>query len=213
MSQDTTLTFTDEELEAIHNQRFFEVKNSVTTKIFQLFGELEKELINKVTKLPFFLDNSIELKETGKIFKGENYRLMPYTILDCPRIFTTDNIFAFRSMFLWGNEFSFTLHLQGKSLERFKENINKNISNLLQNDFFICINDTPWEYSFDKKNYISLDELNNSTTQQLNHPNQLNHLIQHNSFLKFSRRLELKEYNSLVTYGMDTFEMLMNIIR
>src|SRR5437763_311915 len=94
--QDTKLTFTEEEMEAIMNRRFFLVKEKITGKVQRLFAALERELLKRTPTLPFLSENGLQLKERGKIFKGENYRSLPYLILDCPRVFNTKSVFAYR---------------------------------------------------------------------------------------------------------------------
>jgi hypothetical protein len=204
--QDTKLTFSEEELGVMQNSRFFEVKHEVTQKILQLLGELEKELVKKISGHSLFSMEELKIKDKGKIFRGENYRLMPYLVLDCPRIFNTDTIFAFRSMFRWGNELSFTLHLQGKALEIFRKKIQRNISSLIKQDFFICVNDTPWEYTYDEMNYKPLDDM------MQHHADELKKLISDGNFLKLSRKISLENYRDAVSYGTETFEKLIRLM-
>ena len=97
--------------------------------------------------------------ESPKIFKGENYRQLPYIVLDYPRHFSTDRVFAFRSMFWWGKEFSFTLHLQGKAWEYYRNRVAERMGMLTGNDFYCCVNNSPWQYYFENDNYVVLDEL------------------------------------------------------
>jgi hypothetical protein len=205
--QDTKLTFSREEMDAISDSRFFFVKHEATQKIHALFGELEKELMKRISGYSFLGTAGLQVKDKGKIFRGENYQLLPYILLDCPRLFTTETVFSFRSMFWWGNEFSFTLHIQGKALEIFRESIRRNITILEGENFFFCVNDTPWQYSFDKKNYRLLDEM-------LHHdPVELNRQLTAKTFLKFSRKIELGKYRESIPIGIDTFEKLMEVLQ
>lgn len=206
MVQDTKLTFSEEELEAMMNSRFFFVKNDATQKIIQLLGDLEKEIMKIISVFPFLMNEELNVKEKGKIFRGENYRLMPYLILDCPRVFNSNTVFAFRSMFRWGNEFSFTLHLQGQSLEIFREKIKKNISLLGGKNIYFCVNDTPWEYTFDESNYRYLDEMLKQS------PGEIEKTIESGNFIKLSRKLDLKDFDKVVSFGVETFEKLMGIL-
>jgi hypothetical protein len=207
MVQDTKLSLKDEELAAIENSRFFVVKHDASQKILYLLGELEKELMEIISSFPFLSKEELQLKDKGKIFRGENYRLMPYLILDCPRVFNTESVFAFRSMFRWGNEFSFTLHLQGNALETFRRKIQLGVSSLERQDFFICVNDTPWEYTFDEMNYMPLDKMVRDKKEELEQ------MISEKKFIKFSRKLELKEYNHVGAFGVETFRKVMEILQ
>ncbi len=205
--QGTKLTFSIEEMNAVQDNRFFFVKHEVTQKILELFGSLEKELMKKIPVYTFLVSEGVQIKEKGKIFRGENYRLLPYILLDCPRVFTTETVFSFRSMFWWGNEFSFTLHLQGKALEHFRESIQQNISNLKSRDFFMCVNDTPWEYHFEEDNYKSLDKMFEADAEGLKN------LIATKPFLKFSRKMELAKYSDATHFGIETFCKLMDVLQ
>jgi hypothetical protein len=204
--QDTKLTFSSEEMRVLKDSHFFLTKHEVTQKILLLFGMLEKELMKKIPEFSF-LSLELKIKDKGKIFRGENYRLLPYILLDCPRVFTTETVFSFRSMFWWGNEFSFTLHLQGKALEIFRKKILEKIHTLANQQFFLCVNDTPWQYSFEKENYMMLDEMIQ------NDPGGLNNLLETKSFLKLSRKMELSQYQNTAQFGVDTFEKLMEVLR
>src|SRR5205085_6167099 len=132
-------------------------KHNATQKILELFGDLERTLKAEDLLHELHFDN-LE-KTTGKIFRGENYRKLPYVVLDYPKLFSADNVLAFRTMFWWGNEFSFTLHLQGRALDKFRAAIEKNIHTLQHKQFYFCVNDSPWQYSFTADNYLPLDEL------------------------------------------------------
>lgn len=204
--QDTKLTFSDEELKAISDNRFFTVKHDATKKVMELLVALENELTKRIHDNAFPASGIGGLREKGKIYKGENYKLMPYILLDCPRKFDADSVFAFRSMFLWGNHFSFTLHLQGGALETFREQIRKNIFLLAGKNYFVCVHDTPWDYVFEKWNYENLDVLISGGEAELDR------IIGTHPFIKISRKLSLEKYDAVVSYGLETFNELMNVL-
>ncbi|HQW24051.1 MAG TPA: hypothetical protein PLI47_12175, partial [Bacteroidia bacterium] len=60
----------------------------------ELFGQLEVELKKVVSASGLQVDNLNV--SSGKIFRGENYRGFPYVLLDCPRLFNRESVFAFR---------------------------------------------------------------------------------------------------------------------
>jgi hypothetical protein len=202
--QVTKIAFSEEEMKAMLSADFFHIKHEAIRKIFELFGELEQRLRTEPSLKELQLEN-VETR-SGKIFKGENYRKLPYVLLDYPRLFTADNVFSFRSMFWWGNEFSFTLHLQGQELEKFRFRIKKNIERVLGQGFYFCINKSPWEYVFTQDNYILLDEL-------YENPEGFNPLISSKEFIKLSRRIPLKEYDNVINYGVETFKLALNLLK
>jgi len=203
MAQVTKITFSKQELEILSNSEFFLQKHAVTKKVVELFSELERELrknISSHTFLNSFTDTSI-----GKTFKGENYRQLPYVVLDYPKRFSADSIFTYRTMFWWGNEFSFTLHLQGHSLDHLRKALLNNAHSLKNKDVFVCINTKQWHYHFEEDNYQPLDELLKTGV--------LFEKIQANDFVKLSRRMPLDKYGHLTKYGQETFELFMNALQ
>lgn len=196
------LKFTREELEVLQNSEFFFVKHRATNGILNLFADLCHSLESTELRNPLGIEGLNEKR--GKIFRGENYRLLPYTMLDYPRLFSKESVFSFRSMFWWGNGFSFTIHLQGKAWEIYKTDILKNIVFLKGKGFFICVHkDSPWEYHYGNDNYQPLDEW-----LSMNDPANL----KEKPFLKISRRLDLSRYSEVTEFGTETWLHLKRLI-
>jgi len=199
MAQVTKIRFSDDEMDLLSRSDFFLLKHSAMEKVMQLFAELQEEL--KAVAVPHL--DVHPLTEAAKIFRGDNYRKLPYVVLDYPKHFTADSIFAFRTMLWWGNEFSFTMHLYGHSLDHFRKNIVKNVGQLSQKQFFFCVNSKQWEYHFEDNNYIPLDKFLGDRKTEITEKN----------FIKLSRRLPVDQYENVVEYGKETFELLMNLLR
>lgn len=200
--QDTILKFSKEELAALNDLNFFLLKHSATRKIVALFGEMEAEYkdILKANEL-----NVDQLNvTTGKIFRGENYSQFPYIILDCPRLFNSESVFAYRTMMWWGNEFSFTLHLQGKVLEQFRRPLEANYEKLIGQDVFYCVNDTPWQYHYGTDNYVSVT----STTKE-----DFLKRLKEMKFIKLSRRVALDEYGVVKEKGKETLSFFLSLLK
>jgi hypothetical protein len=200
--QDTILKFSKEELAALNDLNFFLLKHSATRKIVALFGEMEAEYkdILKANEL-----NVDQLNvTTGKIFRGENYNQFPYIILDCPRLFNSESVFAYRTMMWWGNEFSFTLHLQGKSLDQFRRPLEANYAKLIGQDVFYCVNDTPWQYHYGTDNYVSVT----STTKE-----DFLKRLKEMKFIKLSRRVALDEYGAVKEKGKETLSFFLSLLK
>ena len=181
-------------------QSFFLLKHSATKKIVELFGKMEehlKPLAQTFTPLVPGVNTT-----TGKIFRGENYRLFPYVVLDFPKLFSTKSIFAFRTMFWWGHEFSFTLHLQGEALDQYRPVIERNMHMLQGKEVYYCVGDSPWQYHFESDNYDRLDSL---LTGGREFP-RLN-------FLKLARKMDIQKYPNLVEEGVETYRIFMDLLR
>ncbi|HKR04092.1 MAG TPA: hypothetical protein VJY62_05590, partial [Bacteroidia bacterium] len=154
--QDSKFKFTRDEVQLIGHQDFFRQKSIITQKMISLFHDLNNDIEILKTENEKYLPQKVKII-SGKISKGENYLGLPYIVLDNPRIFSRQNIFAFRSMFWWGNYFSFTFHLSGKYLEDYSKNIYKNFETLRKKKFLVCIHNEQWMHHLEKENYSSLD--------------------------------------------------------
>jgi len=197
--QVSKLKFSEEEIAAVTDSSFFLLKHSITKKITGLFGEMEVELKGQISGYGIEYDG-LNIS-AGKIFRGENYQLYPYILLDYPRLFSTQSVFAFRTMFWWGHEFSYTLHLQGHAFERYSEEIYNRLETLIGKDVYYCINDTPWQYNFEEDNYRLLDN-KISREEFLSKP-----------FLKLSRKLEASQFKKAAEYGYETFGLFFDLLR
>jgi len=89
-----------------------------------------------------------------KISRGENYLGLPWLILDYPRIFEKENIFAVRTMFWWGKFFSITLHLSGSWKDRLEEALDRQKPSLISHDFYCSVAEDPWLHHFEESNYL-----------------------------------------------------------
>jgi hypothetical protein len=189
-----------DELELVENAGWILTKNRIMEKVYALFGMIAEHMKSELTKnVP--LDASMQT--TPKISKGENYQGLPYVILDYPRLFSKEDVFAIRTMFWWANYFSVTLHLKGSYKEMFIGKIWKNISVTPVNDFYISISVDEWMHELDEKNYIQLSQTNSAT---------LENIFSGNSFLKISTKIELNQWNDSEVLLMDSYKKLLRLL-
>ena len=201
--QDNILNFSNEEMQVLVDRKFFELKHSSTAKMVELFGLLEIELKT------VFLESGLNVDglngASGKIFRGENYKLFPYVLLDCPRMFNKQSIFAFRSMFWWGNEFTFTLHLQGAAFEHFRKILQSNLDRLEGKEILYCINESPWQYHLGAENYLPLE---NEKAILFAKENLLS-----KDFIKLTHKLPITEYEKVIPVGKETLKLFLILLR
>jgi hypothetical protein len=200
--QDSKFNFSNSEIRLMSNQDFFKQKTNVTQKLIGLFHELNDniELIKEENESHLPLNAKTI---SGKISKGENYLGLPYIVLDNPRIFARQNIFAFRTMFWWGNYFIFTFHLSGKYLEDYKKNILKNFEKLKRKGFLVCIHNEEWVHHLEKDNFKSIDSFDKKA---------LKSLIEKNAFLKLGKKTDLKKYQHVPDFGTETLKEYISLI-
>lgn len=126
-------------------------------KAYALFGESAgwlQENVNRGFKLPEEV-----LIQSPKIARGENYNGLPYVMLDYPRFFGREDVFALRTMFWWGNFLSITWHLKGRYGKLYRRNLISNYERLAVEDFQLCIGEDEWRHDFNDDNYLRLQNL------------------------------------------------------
>lgn len=173
--------FSLQELDIADDPYILLIKNRIMEKVNGLMGELEQAIHELLHSEEHHLPPEINLKH-GKISKGENYKYLPYVMLDYPAFFTKKDIFAFRTMFYWGHFLSFTLHLQGKYCNLYSEKLLSCFSS--NPNLYFNINTTPWEYTYEAKNYVLITQLADS--EMMAH-------LQENNFIKLSIQIPIAE--------------------
>jgi hypothetical protein len=104
-----------EELSLVQNAGWLLTKNTIIEKVFALFGDVAHQMRDNFAAGEGIIPAEV-LVPSPKISKGENYKGLPWVMLDYPRFFNREDAFAIRTMFWWGHFFSVTLHLKGAYL-------------------------------------------------------------------------------------------------
>ncbi|KAA3630892.1 MAG: hypothetical protein DWQ02_17210 [Bacteroidetes bacterium] len=186
------------ELQVIADTSFLRTKQEVTVKIRELLGETRKELLKEISRSGFNFPAGTDIS-TGKISRGENYLQLPYQVLDFPKLFKKEDIFALRTMFWWGHFFSCTLHLQGHSLETYRPSIIRNFEMLQNRGLYICKNDTPWQYHYNPDNYVPVSREHLDVIQQC-------------AFLKISKKITLDQWKTVPGFSIDFFRNMLEVL-
>jgi len=120
-------------------------------------------------------------------------------VLDYPRNFKQEHIFAIRSMFWWGRQISTTLHLSGEWKQLFAPAISRHFALLQKKGFYLSYSGDEWDHDLLGSNYISLAGLT---------AHQLKQAIAGHAFIKiasFAPVSKLKEAPELWTDAFSTF--------
>src|ERR1700743_243634 len=105
---DAKIRLSAEKLRLVGDPGWILTKNSIVRKVVEMFGELSGEW------------REVYLHDGDpKISRGEQYKGLPWGMLDYPRVFGKEDVLAVRTMFWWGHCFSLTLHLKGKYLRMY----------------------------------------------------------------------------------------------
>lgn len=88
-----------------------------------------------------------------KVSRGEHYQGLPYLVLDHPRYFGKEQVFAIRTLFWWGHYFSVTLHLSGQFRERYLNAIAGSAAWLGANGFYFANGPDEWDHRIESPAY------------------------------------------------------------
>jgi hypothetical protein len=197
MIQQTKIQFLPAEMEFVSSPDIILTKNAILQKIKSFYEELQIKQQDILKKYSSQLPEEV-LKISPKISRGENYKGLPWLVLDNPRYFQHNNIFAIRTMFWWGNFFSITLHISGNNKNNLLKNLTSNVSLLEKNDFYIYNGTKEWEHDIDPDSYKKLSAIDEDKLQKI---------FSANSFLKLAVKftvesLEVVEENLLRNYEL-----------
>jgi len=172
------------ERELVADAGWILTKNSILEKVKELLGEIQvmyRKQLEQFSGLPAGIAES-----SPKISRGENYRGLPWLVLDYPRCFGQQDIFAIRTMFWWGHFFSLTLHLSGKYKKAYGPAIISSFDSLAVNRYFICVNEDAWQHHFEKSNYMPVDETGYTDFQAV---------VTKKTFIKLAVKTPLEQWN------------------
>ena len=153
--KETKVQFSDAERDLMCNSEIILTKNKVVQNVKTLLEELQNEMTEHHKNHPEIFSNDV-FSISPKISKGENYLGLPYLILDCPRLFKQQDIFAIRTMFWWGHFFSTTLHLTGPFKIQYTPKIVASFDLLVKDRYSIGISNDPWLHHFGPDNYSEI---------------------------------------------------------
>jgi hypothetical protein len=179
----------------VRNTEWFLTKSDIIEKVFVLFSYLSDEVRLQTHSAVHFPVKV--MGQSPKISKGENYRGLPYVMLDYPRYFGKENIFAVRTMFWWGNFFSTTLHLKGEYQKKYVDCLRTQFLLLCQNNFHISIAEDEWRHDFGEDNYIPLNTIDATSYEKI---------LTNEGFLKISAKISINQWD-------EAAELLLNYYR
>ncbi len=191
-----------EEAELINRTDWILTKNNLLEKVKQLLSQIQ---LGQHRALQEFPDIPRQLIDSSpKISKGENYRGLPWLVLDYPRLFDKDSFLSIRTLFWWGNFFSTTLHVSGKYREAYLQKIIRSFTHLRDKKFSVCVNEDEWQHHFEDVNYRRIEEMNHSDFEAI---------VRQHSFIKLAKKISLDQWNDANIKLMDAFIQLTRILK
>ena len=201
MNEEAKIRLSSLEMELVNDTEWIFTKQLIIEKVSHLLGLLHQDykkiIANQKGLMPELL-----LRPGGKISKGENYKSLPFMILDYPAVFNKEKTFAIRTMFWWGNFFSVSLHLSGNYFKSIS-NIAKATSFLKEKGFSVSVNEDEWQHHFHPSNFININELNSD---------EIKNLFQKN-FLKIAKRINLSNWGVAPQFLKETFTEIIEFIK
>jgi hypothetical protein len=192
----TKIHLSPAEMEMVSDAGIILTKNTIQKKVILLLQGVQE----KITLASKDLDPVLSTIPP-KISKGENYEGLPYAILDYPRIADKEDLCFIRSMFWWGNFFSSTLHLSGIYRSKLVENFHH--VKMMEDYYYIGINDDPWVHHFGPDNYRPLKDLSIQ---------ELEDIVSARSFIKIAAKFPLEEWESAATELFNSWKKLAELI-
>lgn len=196
------IRLSQKEMELITNADWILTKNGIMQKTWQLLESVQSDQQKILADFPGLLRSAI-VAQPAKISRGENYKGLPWLVLDFPRYFTKEDKLAIRTMFWWGNFFSITLHLSGSYKREFEKPIHAALSFLRSRDYFLCIHQSEWEHHFEPDNYIPLDEISPAAWQDY---------LQDLPFIKIAKKFPLHAWDDLQDRLSGNFRELLELL-
>jgi len=186
------------ELALVCDEQFILTKNNIIDKVYKLFGTLSNKFTEELKSSAIASETEIFYK-APKIYKGEQYKSLPYVMLDQPRFFNKEDAFAIRCFFWWGNFFSITLHLSGKYKTRYASAV---MSSLHTNeDWYYCINEDQWQHHFEG-NYEVFSK--SSLLEKKS--------VEQKSFFKIAKKIPLSQWDAAYDFYKKNFKEILQMI-
>jgi hypothetical protein len=192
----TKIKLSATELDLVTNAAVLLTKNTIMNKVITGFGALANDM--QIAVMASHLPDNV-LASTPKIARGENYLGLPWVILDYPRVFAKQDIFAIRTFFWWGNCMSITLQLSGIYQQQFQAQILAQLSTNV-NDWLLCCNtEDAWQHHFEANNYKPFSQFSKQEFAKL-------------PFIKLAKKIPLQEWDNIETFIKSTFDALLQLL-
>ncbi|HEY0733237.1 MAG TPA: hypothetical protein VGD33_12500 [Chitinophagaceae bacterium] len=196
------IRLSQKEMELLTNPGWILTKNRIMEKAWQLLVEI-RDTQEKLLERSGNIFSPEVLAVPAKISRGENYKGLPYLILDHPRYFNRENILAIRTMLWWGHHFSVTLHLSGEQKEKFHQPLSEAFPFLEKEGYFVCIHESEWEHDFDTGNYRPLGDME---------PAEFLEIMSTKPFLKLAIKIPLDQWDKAQEKLSGIFSQLLALL-
>ena len=190
------LQFSEQESSIVKDAELILTKNRIIAKLQQVFGGVAAGLQQQIHLCQPPLSEEVT-RISPKISKGEQYRELPYVMLDYPRFFSREDVLAIRTFFWWGHYCSVTLHLKGSYLNQYLPMLQKNMVSL--EGFRCCTRGDEWNHDLLSNDYVPATETTMQTGQM--------------EFLKIGKIQPLENWPEMETNLLKTGKQLLDLLQ
>ncbi len=191
------------ELELVCNTDWILTKHIIIEKVIELFTAMLASMQQQTASQKNNLPVEVFIKDP-KISRGENYLQLPYVMLDYPRYFEKQNTLAIRTFFWWGNFFSINMQLSGDIKTKATPNLIAAFLQLQQNDYWVCVNNNPWQHYFEENNYVPLQKV---TIEQFDL------MLNRELFIKIGKKISIKHWENVALFVENSFEEMILLLK
>lgn len=200
MSNNTKIMLSPRELAIVNDAEFILTKHKIIQQVFGLFQEQVPFIQQQFQTIWRQLAVTDSLP---KISKGEQYRGLPYVVMDYPAVFDKNDRFALRTIFCWADAFSITIHLRGKYKELLKVRMVANVATHQHLPLYIGVNEKEWEHHFEEDNYLPLQHFTIAL---------LDSLLDRLPHIKIALRYPLAQWNEMGQHLHEAYAMMASLL-
>ncbi len=197
----TKIQLSAEEMKLVTDTSWILTKHRIIDKVYHLFGNLSAKMQWHLQGLQHFLPNEV-LQVPPKISKGEQYEALPYVVLDYPRFFSKEDVFAVRCFFWWGNYFSITLQLKGKFQQQYAEKIAIALAEKKLEEGYLSFSGNEFSFNLAAENYFQTDATNKNLAEE----------IRRYPFLKIGYKVSFAQWDTAEQSLMKAFEQFFSVL-
>jgi hypothetical protein len=195
------IRLSEKEMELVTNADWILTKNIILDKVVELFSSLQLAQQQSFFELDLHFPLPFS-SSSPKISRGENYKGLPYRVLDYPAIFGKEDIMAIRTIFWWGSFFSVALHLSGDYKKNREGKLIASYPILAAEGYAVCVHESPWQHHFGSDNYAPIDSFKES---------EFTELIYKKNFIKIAAKVQLDEWDNASNRLLAFFKRLIII--
>jgi hypothetical protein len=198
MDADAKITLSAEELQLVQHTGWILTKRAVMDKVGILLSRQIPLLQAQWQAHPGLFPPALQ-DTLPKISKGENYRGLPYMVLDYPALFGREDCWAVRTLFWWGHFFSVTLLVSGRYKTQYQQALLQNLPLLQQHNCLLGVHASPWQHHLQPDNYVPAGRITAVDWENL---------LMQKEFCKITVTISLNDWEAIAPFLQTVYQYL-----